>query len=385
MTTFDPSFAALDRPDHLGGALQQGLPRPMNPKLTWGLIRTFLLAGISGGIVPTVFLARRLRDFAKAEQLQFWHLTEWLRLQTGDSQATAAGEAAQRVMPGMGLRGASLAFVAVAIGIACTALPHNGALVPRWFALTLPQLRLPEKTSSFEALGRHWQRDRRGDAPDFFEQDRRHDFDAARQWSHIYHPDETDPAGQRRWNDDQPDNPAENWRNPDDSAADGSVAAVPVPLISPDLSHAFALAMSGAALCWLIEINSHIARVRRFVGAFNQLSNRYGVGPVRAPGLHLGIRPLWLLGAAALCALGGFWAVPVMLAGAAHRRYIKSTSLRLRSDLARRQRDVLLAKRPTLHVPASTHLMGACPRENCRAPFPPEAAYCRRCGMKLEG
>jgi hypothetical protein len=142
--------------------------------------------------------------------------------------------------------------------------------------------------------------------------------------------------------------------------------------------------MSGAALCWLIEINAHIARVRRFVGAFNQLSGRYGVGAVRPPGMQLGLRPLWILGAAATCALGGFWAAPVMLAAAAHRRYIRSTSLRLRSDLARRQREVLLARRPALRVPASTHLMGICPRENCRAAYPPEAVFCRRCGTKLE-
>jgi len=369
MTTFDPSLAAFDRPDQLGGALQQGLPRPMNPKLTWGVILTFFLGGITGGIVPIVCLSKRFGDFATAEQLQFWHLAEWLRLQTGDSEAASATVAAKRVTPGNTLRLASMAFIAVAIGIACTALPHNGSLLPRWFALTLPQLNLadfkmPEKDSSLDGRGFSWfydERHHRGG--EFYLVPQSHWGDSEQQSSHFYHPDE---------------------QTGDDASSPAGIATARPPLVSPDLVNAFALAMSGAALCWLIEINAHIGRVRRFIGAFNQLSGRYGVGPVRSPGLHLGIRPLWLLGAAAMCALGGFWAAPMMLAAAAHRRYIKRTSLRLRSNLARRQREVLLAKRPTIRVPASTHLMGTCPRENCRAPFPPEAVFCRRCGTKLE-
>jgi hypothetical protein len=189
------------------------------------------------------------------------------------------------------------------------------------------------------------------------------------QWHQIYHPSEQDSGEQVQ--DDGEASPNE------------AIATDRSPLVPLDLVNAFALAMSGAALCWLIEINAHIARVRRFVVAFNQLSGRYGVGPIRAPGVQLGLRPLWILGAAATCTLGGFWAAPVMLAAAAHRRYIRTTSLRLRSDLARRQRDVLLARRPPLRVPASTHLMGTCIRELCRATNPPEAVFCRRCGTKL--
>jgi hypothetical protein len=367
MTTFDPSLAALDRPDQLGGALQQGLPRPMSPSLTWSLIQTFFLGGITGGIVPIFLLPKRFHDFAVAEQLQFWHLAEWLRLQTGDSEASAATEAAKRVTPGFGLRLASLAFLFVAIGIACTALPHNGKLVPNWFALTLPQLQLPQKLPIPEV--RSWSKT-----------EDRHNHWFADGSTHYLEHDEHHIFPQRI--PDEWDRPRDV--SPDDGASNDAVASERSPPIATDLVNAFTLAISGAALCWLIEINTHIGRVRRFVGAFNQLSGRYGVGSVRLPGMQLGLRPLWLLGAAATCVLGGYWAVPVMLAAAAHRRYIRSTSLRLRSDLARRQRDVLLARRPPLRVPASTHLMGDCPRDNCRAPNPPEAQYCRRCGTKLQ-
>jgi hypothetical protein len=269
----------------------------------------------------------------------------------------------------------SIAFVVVAIGIACTAIPHNGPVVPRWLALTLPDLQLPlpnlESILHRPILHRDaWDDD--GSGTHFrYRSDHSFSDESAAQWRRIYHPGKEIPPA-------TPDDFVD-----DNSGDSGAFATADGPLVSRDLINAFALAMSGAGLCWLIEVNTHIGRVRRFVGAFNQLSSRYGVGPVRPPGLHLGIRPLWILGAAATCALGGFWAVPVMLAGSAHRRYIRATSQRLRSDLARRQREVLLAKRPAIRVPASQHLMGTCPRDNCRAPTPPEAVFCRRCGTKL--
>jgi hypothetical protein len=376
MTTYDPSLAALDRPDQLGGALQQGLPRPMNTNLTWGLIRTFFLGGISGGILPVIFLPKRFRNFASAEQLQFWHLAEWLRLQTGDAAAALATDAAKRVTPGIVLRLASLAFVVLAIAIACTALPRSRPFVPHWFALTLPDLdlaalKLPAKASALDQRNFNWRQDSRDESDHYGRHEFGRDYSdrSTGQWFRIYHPGETIPAPET---------------SEDFLPSDGGLAVARPPLISMDLTNAFALAMSGAALCWLIEINMHIGRVRRFIDAFNQLSNQYGVGSVRPPGLELGLRPLWLLGAAATCTLGGFWAVPMMLAAGAHGRYIRNASRRLRSDLARRQRDVLLAKRPTIRVPASAHLMGICPRGNCRAPFPPEALFCRRCGTKLE-
>jgi hypothetical protein len=376
MTTLDPTLAAFDRPDHLGGALQQGLPRPMNPKLTWTLLRTFFLGGITGGILPILLLPGRFADFAKAEQLQYWHLAEWLRLQTGDANAVLATDAAKRLIPGAGLRIASILFLLAAIGIAATAIPRNAAAVPTWLALTFPNLQSPQ---SFAFDSQH--RFRR--TTDWFSdnENRYLPHDSHRiypeqypgqppdQWDHTYH-----------YGDDNA--PDRNWDNRPSAVATAAPRAASV---SADLIHAFALAVGGAALCWLIEVNAHIARVRRFVGAFNELSGQYGVGPIRPPGVHLGLRPFWILGAAGLCALGAFWAAPMMLAAAAHRRYIRNTSLRLRSDLARRQREVLLAKRPTIHVPTSQHLMGICPRENCRAPFPPEALFCRRCGTKLGG
>jgi hypothetical protein len=371
MTTLDPTLASFDRPDHLGGALQQGLPRPMNAKLTWSLIRTFFLGGITGGILPIFLLPGRFTDFAKAEQLQFWHLAEWLRLQTGDTNAVLATDAAKRLIPGAALRMASIAFLIVAFGIAANAINGNSkAVVPTWFALTLPDLQLPSKSAfDREHQWRHENDWFGGGQNRYLPHDSHHIFPQAApdQWFHLYHNGQ-DNSGDRPW---------------DNGTSDDAIATARAAPVSADLIHAFALAIGGGALCWLIEVNAHIGRVRRFVGAFNQLSEQYGVGPIRAPGLHLGLRPLWILGAAAFCALGAFWAAPMMLAAAAHRRYIRNTSLRLRSDLARRQREVLLAKRPTIHVPTSQHLMGICPRENCRAPYPPEAAYCRRCGTKL--
>jgi hypothetical protein len=374
MTTLDPTIATLDRPDQLGGALQQVLPRPMNPKLTWSVIRTFILAAISGGILPLVLLGRRLNDFEKAEQFQIWHLAEWLRVQTGDAQAAVASAAAHRVMPGMALRFMSLAFVMLAIGIGITGLRQDRRWLQAWFDLTLPNLRAGERARQLELRVR----ERAERYPAFGGASR--DEWGHRSSDYFYSPPSSGPQAQ--WHEfySSGNVPASSTAPPDriDLNAFSPVAA-------PDLVHAFALAITGASLCWLIELNAHIGRVRRFVLAFNQLSGNYGVGPVRAPGWHLGLRPLWLLAGLTLCWAGGFWGMPLMLAAGAHRRYIKSTSQRLRQDLARRHRDVLLAVRPPLRVPTSTHLMNLCPRENCRTPYPPEAVYCRRCGTRLRG
>ena len=232
----------------------------MNPKLSWGLIRVFLLGGISGGIIPTIILPKRFNNFAKAEQLQFWHLAEWSRLQTGDTQAAAASEAAKQVTPGIGLRLMSIAFVVVAIGIACTAIPHNGPVVPRWLALTLPDLQLPlpnlESILHRPILHRDaWDDD--GSGTHFrYRSDHSFSDESAAQWRRIYHPGKEIPPA-------TPDDFVD-----DNSGDSGAFATADGPLVSRDLINAFALAMSGAGLCWLIEVNTHIGRVRRFVGAF---------------------------------------------------------------------------------------------------------------------
>ena len=132
-----------------------------------------------------------------------------------------------------------------------------------------------------------------------------------------------------------------------------------------------------------MQINGHIARAKKFVAAFNHASGRFGVGPVHPPGWNIGIRPVWLVSGMVLASIGGYWAIPMMLAAAAQRSYIFRTTRRLRSDLARRQRDVLLAQRPPVHVRRSEYLLGQCPQPNCQAPLPPEASYCRRCGTRL--
>ena len=264
------------------------------------------------------------------------------------------------------MRWLSVVFLIAAMGIGWTAIRKQGAPLKEWIALILPRV----DYNSFAQI-----RSRRDVGS------RRDDPSPAEGWWHIYHPDQHHVRLERRERYVVPAVP-DVEDSPSFDAASDSHATLPAP---PDLVHAFALAMTGAALCWLIQVNSHIGRVRRFVGTFNQLSGGYGVGPIRPPGLHLGIRPLWILGAVAICALGGYWAAPVMLAGAAQRRYVRTTSQRLRSDLARRQREVLLRQRPTLRVPTSVYLMGACPQPNCRAPLPPEAVYCRRCGTRVSG
>ena len=81
MTAISPNFAPVQRTDQLGSALQQGLPRPLNPKLSWTLLHTLIAGGLTGGIAPLLVLPGRFKDFVQSEQMQYWHLAEWMRLQ----------------------------------------------------------------------------------------------------------------------------------------------------------------------------------------------------------------------------------------------------------------------------------------------------------------
>src|SRR5258706_8331187 len=74
-------------PDYLAGAVLQGLGRPIGEKLSWPLLRTFLLGIVSFGIVPILYLPKLFRQFVILEQQQLWHLAEWLRLHVANPQA----------------------------------------------------------------------------------------------------------------------------------------------------------------------------------------------------------------------------------------------------------------------------------------------------------
>ena len=90
MSAFTPTHTNLeppDRPDNLSAAVLHSLSRPIYGRITWGPLESFFLGGITFGIFPLISWPKAFGRFVVAEQQQFWHLLEWLRIRTGDEEA----------------------------------------------------------------------------------------------------------------------------------------------------------------------------------------------------------------------------------------------------------------------------------------------------------
>ena len=138
----------------------------------------------------------------------------------------------------------------------------------------------------------------------------------------------------------------------------------------------------GYIALWLgmqIQHNS----VRRFVRMYDLLATREGARPVPAPRPSLGLRPLWILGGILLSMGGAIWAIPMMLAGAAQRRYTNRIEVTTRLHLAQSVREIMQMRRPESTAPMPVSLLRTCTGERCAAKIPPGARFCPRCGTRV--
>jgi hypothetical protein len=146
----------------------------------------------------------------------------------------------------------------------------------------------------------------------------------------------------------------------------------------------FTLSILAGAVCNWVHLAWHQRNMNRWITDFNNIAPRIAVEPVPVPRLVVGVRPLWLLAGIALSASGAIWPIPLMLAGAAHRRYTLVASVKLRAMLGRRLRTILNNRQPPLRMPRPMPtVIRACIRPSCRASLPVDAAFCPRCGTKV--
>jgi hypothetical protein len=90
MSAFTPTQVTLEppsRPDNLSAAVVHSLSRPITGKTSPNVVLSFVFGALSFGIVPLIYWPRRFGRFVVAEQQQYWHLVEWLRIRTGDEEA----------------------------------------------------------------------------------------------------------------------------------------------------------------------------------------------------------------------------------------------------------------------------------------------------------
>jgi hypothetical protein len=142
----------------------------------------------------------------------------------------------------------------------------------------------------------------------------------------------------------------------------------------------------GLALAYMmhwLQVQLHLADMRRFVARFNRLVGFEQIAPIALPDMGWGIRPMWIAGAIVMMACGALWALPMMLAGAAHRRYITHASGPLRARLAERVRAILVRQRPSMRVPQPVWIRRTCENRLCQASIAPGARFCPRCGTPI--
>jgi hypothetical protein len=141
--------------------------------------------------------------------------------------------------------------------------------------------------------------------------------------------------------------------------------------------------LGAAYLLHIVQVHLHAGDVRRFVARFSEIAQAEGINRVKATSLGTTLRPLWLAGGFALFALGAPWGAVAMVAGAAQRRYITSTSRDTRADLAHRLRAMLIRRRPSsVGIPVPIYLRDRCVEPRCRAEVPRGVNYCPRCGTR---
>ena len=145
------------------------------------------------------------------------------------------------------------------------------------------------------------------------------------------------------------------------------------------------MALGAAYLLQWLDVALHLRKMRALAERFDAVAVREGVEPIDQPEQELGLSIPWIVGAAASCAFGAFWAIPLALAGASQRRYIDGTSAVLRAQMLERLRTMLEMRRPAVAVPNYPLHDRRCENVLCRALLRAGATFCPRCGAAVNG
>jgi hypothetical protein len=141
--------------------------------------------------------------------------------------------------------------------------------------------------------------------------------------------------------------------------------------------------LSVAYLVHFLAVSYQMRELRRTVRDINALASRGGLNPVARPRLLGGAWPFWVFAGIILSTTGALWAIPMMLAAAAQRRYINQTSRDARQAVARVVRDTMARERLETRVLVPRSLRPQCPNEKCAARIPPGARFCPSCGRSV--
>ena len=100
------------------------------------------------------------------------------------------------------------------------------------------------------------------------------------------------------------------------------------------LFYAWSFYLSAAYLAHWAQVQLYARSVRRFLNEFNEIAMADALRPVYLRPLGVGLRPMWLVGAAILLTIQAPWGIAMMLAGAVQRRYTAHSGPDARAALA---------------------------------------------------
>jgi hypothetical protein len=126
--------------------------------------------------------------------------------------------------------------------------------------------------------------------------------------------------------------------------------------------------------CQWYAVRSHGRALGVLVRWTNQRATAIGARGVPNEAARLGLGPMWIVVGTVLCFTGSWWAIPMVLAGAAQRRYAELGTARLTAALGAQASDVVAAGGGDGQ---STRF---CPAPGCGARLPAPARFCGRCG-----
>jgi hypothetical protein len=140
---------------------------------------------------------------------------------------------------------------------------------------------------------------------------------------------------------------------------------------------------AGYFVHWL-AVQRAVKSLRRDVTAINALVRQRNIKPISLPRLSGGRWIVWLVVGVVLASNGPGWAILMMLAAAAQRRYIRRTSLRTRQEMAGVLRWVVAHRTRRARVIVPQALCPRCPNAQCAARIRPMALYCPACGSAID-
>lgn len=280
-------------PDLLAGATLSSLTRPIYFPLSWGVLPSFLANALTLGILPNILLTRWLPGVIGQHEQQVAHLTVWLSLHFGSTEAAEVIDRSR--IFGVDRKLDFGAKFCTLIALLAAYMNLRGALMGQEL---------------------HW--------------------------------------------------------------------SLGLPWTNTIWIGILGTAVCAAAVFNFLQMIKHQRAWSGYIGAFNRFAGKHGLDPINVLAPELGHKLIWVLAALGSAASGAIWAIPVMLAMGAHRRYTMVTSVRLRAQLAERMRILLDRETPPLTVPRDpVTVLRTCIRPNCRAPLTFAAAFCPRCGTTI--